>query len=81
MELMETFKRESKKLRIAVSCIIIVVIYVLSLGPVIRVTEYKAPAGKFQVPTWVSVIYSPLFALPEPFSGWLDAYILLYLNR
>ena len=54
-------------------------IYVLSIGPVVRLTQYKNQAGRYKLPGVVLVLYYPLLASPPPFSNWLDEYILRWV--
>ena len=57
-------------------------LYVLSMGPVIRYTQYKNQAGRYKLPGAVLVLYYPLFAATDvaPVLGnWLEEYVKLWL--
>jgi len=53
-------------------------LYVLSMGPVIRYTQYKNRAGRYKLPGAILVLYYPLFAPTDAFpvlGNWLDEYV------
>ena len=57
-------------------------IYVLSIGPVIRLTQYKNQAGRYKLPGVVMVLYYPLFAATDvfpPVGNWIDEYVKLWV--
>lgn len=55
-------------------------VYVLSLGPAIRLTEYKDANGRNHLPAFIEIMYFPLFASPPPFSNWLDEYVKFWIE-
>jgi hypothetical protein len=57
------------------------IIYVLSIGPVIRFTQTKSNSGWRGLPKWVHVAYYPLFELPGGFfTDALDDYTKFWLG-
>jgi hypothetical protein len=60
----------------------VTVFYVLSIGPVIRFTEYSTDGRTYRLPTMVELIYYPLLNVPNnPLNSFLDAYVQIWLNR
>jgi hypothetical protein len=51
------------------------VIYVLSIGPVLRFFGASPAQGWNGVPSFVRFIYAPLTHVPEPFATYLDHYV------
>ena len=68
--------------RVALVVAFCVGIYVLSVGPVVRLTQYKNPAGRYKLPGAVLVLYYPLFAATDvapSLGNWLDEYVKLWV--
>ncbi len=60
----------------------LLLVYVLSLGPVIRYTEVKSATGRRTVPSWVGVCYYPLLNSDVPFiSNLLDRYVQFWAGH
>jgi hypothetical protein len=57
----------------------LVIFYVSSAGPIIRMTQYKAPNGRYKLPGWVLIVYYPLFASPPGIGNFLEEYIKIWL--
>jgi len=59
-----------------------VVVYVVSLGPVVGLTARKTPTGGYSIPRWVRVVYHPLLTYPVGFVGEAyDHYVELWLRK
>jgi hypothetical protein len=75
-------RKESRVGRTILVLAFCVGLYVLSMGPVIRLTQYKDRAGRYKLPGAVLVLYYPLFAATDvaPVLGnWLDEYVKLWV--
>jgi hypothetical protein len=59
----------------------ILAIYILSIGPIVRITEFKTQHGETAIPNWVQAIYYPLFNFPAgPATNLLDAYLQIWIH-
>lgn len=53
----------------------VLVVYALSLGPVLKLCGAKTKTGWNGLPVAVRFIYAPLRGAPEPLAGALDHYV------
>lgn len=60
----------------------LVLVYVLSVGPVIRYTETVSPTGRRTVPHWVNICYYPLLnSNANVMNNLLDRYIQFWTGE
>jgi hypothetical protein len=57
------------------------ILYALSLGPVLRLCGFTQGGDWKTLPSVVRVTYGPLVNIPEPFAGVLDHYTQWWIKK
>jgi hypothetical protein len=66
--------------KVVAVCGCLLLLYVCSIGPVVRITGQRSKSGRLELPIWVEVVYYPLLNCPPCFlTDVVDRYVQLWL--